>query len=59
MQLVKDLKVATLADVETCENLKDDPYTGLTDMWHDTPQRDDWGRVDCYAWAVDRLMEGA
>lgn len=25
-------------------------------MWNGTPQRDEWGRVGCYAWAIDRLM---
>lgn len=34
----------------------EDPYFGLTDMWNGTPQRDEWGRVGCYAWAIDRLM---
>lgn len=34
----------------------EDPYIGLTDMWNGTPQRDEWGRVGCYAWAIDRLM---
>ena len=40
-------------------DLDEDPYIGLTDMWNGTPQRDEWGRVGCYAWAVDRLMEAA
>lgn len=34
----------------------EDPYIGLTDMWNDIPQRDEWGRMGCYAWAIDRLM---
>ena len=34
----------------------EDPYLDLTDMWNGTPQRDEWGRMGCYAWAIDRLM---
>ena len=46
-------------DVENRGDFGNDPYYGLEDMWHGTPQRDEWGRVGCYAWAVDRLMEEA
>lgn len=46
-------------DLDDREDEKTDPYFGLTDMWNGTPQRDEWGRVGCYVWAVDRLMEGA
>ena len=46
-------------DLDNREDEKTDPYFGLTDMWNGTPQRDEWGRVGCYVWAVDRLMEGA
>ena len=37
----------------------EDPYIGLADMWNGTPQRDEWGRMGCHAWAIDRLMEAA
>ena len=46
-------------DLDDRGDLGEDPYIGLTDMWNGTPQRDEWGRVGCYAWAIDRLMEGA
>lgn len=46
-------------DLDDREDEKTDPYFGLTDMWDGTPQRDEWGRMGCYAWAIDRLMEGA
>lgn len=43
-------------DLDDRGDLGEDPYIGLTDMWNGTPQRDEWGRVGCYAWAIDRLM---
>lgn len=58
VQLVKGHEVATL-DVDDRGDLGEDPYIGLTDMWNGTPQRDEWGRVGCYAWAIERLMEAA
>ena len=46
-------------DLDDREDSKTDPYAGMVDLWGDTPQRDEWDRIGCYAWAIDRLMEGA
>lgn len=43
-------------DLDDREDEEPDPYAEVTDPWDGVPQRDEWGRVGCYAWAIDRLM---
>lgn len=43
-------------DLDDRGDLGEDPYIDLTDLWNNVPQRDEWGRMGCYVWAIDRLM---